>query len=149
MALIFSLLSMDQASFLSLEQVAEILPDNLKFSASDKIERSIYRSSNGKPLAIVNSKLYPDGTYWFSCVTKYFKDKGVESICFVCANSGVILVSTDAVLAYNKASGWKELRKGRSYYVRIRVVEGKHILFNFNDSSFDIDASDGFIPYTF
>lgn len=139
---------MEQTSFLSLDQVAEILPDNLKFTASDKIERSIYRTSNGQPLAIVNSKLYPDGTYWFSCVTKYFKEKGVDTICFVCANSGVVLVSTDAVLAYNKFSGWKDLRKGRSYYVRIRVVDGKHILYNYNNSTLDIDASDGFIPYS-
>lgn len=138
---------MEQQSFLSLEQVASILPEHLKFSPTDKIERSIYRTKSGEKLALVNSKLYPDGTYWFSCVTNYFKENNANTICFVCANSGIILVPTEDVLRYNKYSGWKDLKKGRSYYVRIRRSQEKHILYNFNDSSLDIDASQLFIPF--
>lgn len=138
---------MENQSFLTLEQVGDILPDDYKFSPSDKVERSIYKTSDGKLLAIVNSKLYPDKTYWFSSVSKYFKDKGIEKICFVCGNEGVLLIPIDIILEYNKYSGWKDNKKGRSYYVRVRPRDERLFLFNHNETCDDIDVMDFFIPY--
>lgn len=136
---------MENQTFLSLEQVSDILPDKYKFSPSLKVERSIYQTHNDTPLAIVNSKLYPNNTYWFSSVTKYFQEKGIETICFVCGNEGILLIPIDIILGYNRYSGWKDNKKGRSYYVRVKQRGGKYLLYNHNDQSDDIDVSEYFI----
>lgn len=84
-----------------------LLPDNLKIDTGNRIERSVYRTISSLPLPIINSKLYPDNYYWYSSITKYFKEIGAEYICFTAGLSGIIILPIDMVLQYNKFSGWK------------------------------------------
>lgn len=56
----------NEASYLSLEEVNELLPDNLKIDIDNRLERSVYKTCQGKPLPVINSKLYPQNYYWYS-----------------------------------------------------------------------------------
>lgn len=134
-------------NFLDLNSVNSLLPSNLKIEIENPIERSVYKTIEGKPLPIINSKLYPEGFYWYSCITKYFKNIGAEYICFTAGFSGILIIPIDVVLNYNKFSGWKgESKKGRQYHVRIKPdKEGKLHFWNFNDPKENIDLSLYFI----
>jgi hypothetical protein len=98
-------MSKNEASYLDLESVNSLLPDNLKVDTGNRIERSVYRTKSGSPLPIINSKLYPEKYYWYSSITKYFKGIGAEYICFTAGLSGIIVLPIDMVLEYNKYSG--------------------------------------------
>ena len=56
----------NEATYLSLQAVNALLPDNLKIDIENRLERSIYKTCEGKPLPVVNSKLYPQNYYWYS-----------------------------------------------------------------------------------
>lgn len=134
---------LNEKTYLTLEEVHGILPDFLKFNLSERIERSVYKTIEGKPLPIINSKKYPENYYWYSCITKYFKDLGSEYICFTVGNFGVLVIPIDVVLHYNKFSGWKgESKKGRQYHVRIKHnSDNKMTFWNFNNPDENIDVT--------
>lgn len=137
-------------NILDLEEVNNLLPAELKIDTLNKIERSVYRTSIGKPLPIINSKLYPNNIFWYSCLTKYFKELGAEFICFTAGIFGIIVIPIDVVLHYNQFSGWKDdCKKGRQYHVRIK----KHIddtisFYNFNEPKENIDITQYLIKKT-
>ena len=137
------------ASYLNLEEVNSLLPSNLKINKEDRLERSVYKTCEGKFLPVVNSKLYPENYYWYSCVTTNFKNIGAEYICFTAGLYGIIVVPIDVVLHYNRFSGWKgESKKGRQYHVRIkRHQDGALTFWNFNDPNENIDTTKYFIKY--
>ncbi|MBE6300946.1 MAG: hypothetical protein E7085_03695 [Parabacteroides distasonis] len=128
---------------LGLRDVNTLLPDNLKIDTEKSIERSVCRTVEGKPLPIVNSKLYPAKYYWYSCITKYFKEIGTEYICFTVGLNGILVIPIDIVLHYNKFSGWKgKYKKGRQYHVRIKCNEDETLNFwNFNDPNENIEVT--------
>lgn len=49
----------NETTFLSLEDVNSLLPDNLKIDIEKRLERSVYKTCQGTPLPVINSKLYP------------------------------------------------------------------------------------------
>ena len=59
-------------------------------------------------------------------------------------HNGVVLLPIIVLSDYIKHCGWKSHKKGRSYYVRIKLRDGKYVLFcpEFQD----IDVSEYFIP---
>lgn len=132
-----------EATYLSLDKVNALLPENLKIDIENRLERSVYKTVEGKPLPIINSKLYPQNYYWYSCVTSYFKQMGCEQICFTAGNYGVLVIPIEIVLHYNKFSGWKgESKKGRQYHVRIKHNANDVLTFwNFNEPSENIDIT--------
>lgn len=132
-----------EKTYLTLEEICNLLPDNLKFDTTERIERSVYRTVEGKPLPIINSKLYPQNYYWYSCVTSYFKQMGCEQICFTAGNYGILVIPIEVVLHYNKFSGWKgESKKGRQYHVRIKHNADDVLTFwNFNEPNENIDIT--------
>ena len=141
-------MSKDEALYLDLESVNSLLPDNLKVDTGNRVERSVYRTISGSPLPIINSKLYPDNYYWYSSITKYFKEIGAEYICFTAGLSGIIILPIDMVLHYNKFSGWKgDSKKGRQYHVRIKLAaDGKMHLWNFNNPDVNFEIQSYFYP---
>ena len=130
-----------EESFLSVEQASELLPDDLKIT--EKIERSLYKTEGGKLIAVANSKLYDDNTFWYSCTVVYFKEQGVDKICFITGMMGVLLVPIEMMSEYIKHCGWKKQKKGLSFYVRIKYREEKFYLFCSEYK--DIDVTDCFI----
>lgn len=132
-----------EETYLSLDKVNALLPENLKIDIENRLERSVYKTVEGKPLPIINSKLYPQNYYWYSCVTSYFKQIGCEKICFTAGNFGALVIPIDVVLHYNKFSGWKgESNKGRQYHVRIKHNANDILTFwNFNEPSENIDIT--------
>ena len=128
--------------FLTVEQASQLLPSELM--VVDKVERSLYTTKGGKLLAVSNSKLYDDKTFWYSCTVKYFVEKGVEQICFITGLTGVLLVPVERLAEYIKHCGWKKQKKGLSYYIRIKYRDGRYILFCSEYE--DIDITDCFIP---
>lgn len=128
--------------FLTVEQASQLLPPELQIV--DKVERSLYTTKGGNHIAISNSKLYDDKTFWYSCTVKYFKENGVEKICFIAGLMGVLLVPVDRLADYIKHCGWKKQKKGLSYYVRIKYRDERYILFC--SECDDIDITDCFIP---
>lgn len=136
-------------TYLSFEEVCELLPEHLRISADSKMERSVYRTKENKPLPIVNSRLYPEHYYWYSCLTKYFKDLGAEYICFTAGNYGILIIPIDVVLHYNKFSGWKgEGKKGRQYHVRIKHnADNEFTFLNFNEPKENINITKYLIKY--
>ncbi len=130
-----------EKTFLSIEEVNEILPSELKIDGFNKLERSVYTTVSGKPLPVVNSKLHEKmSCYWYSSVTKYFKEIGAQYICFTTGNLGILIIPIDEVLEYNRHSGWKsESKKGRQYHVRIKQeVIDDNILLQFVETKEDI-----------
>ena len=132
-----------EATYLSLEEVNDLLPEYLKIDTENRIERSVYKTIEGKPLPVINSKLYPQNYYWYSCVTTYFKNIGAEYICFTVGLYGVLVIPIDIVAHYNRFSGWKgESKKGRQYHVRIRhSPDGTLTFWNFNEPSENIEIT--------
>ena len=132
-----------EATYLSLDKVNALLPENLNIDIENRLERSVYKTCQGKPLPVINSKLYPDSYYWYSCITTYFKNLGAEFICFTVGNYGILVIPIDIVSHYNRFSGWKgESKKGRQYHVRIRHSEDNVLTFwNFNDPRENIDIT--------
>lgn len=130
--------------FLTVEQASRLLPSELQII--DKVERTLYATKGGGQIAISNSKLYEDNTFWYSCTVKYFKEKGVEKICFIAGLMGVLLVPVERLSEYIKHCGWKKQKKGLSYYVRIKYREERYFLFCSEYE--DIDLTDCFIPIT-
>ena len=90
------------ATYLNLEEVNALLPSSLKIDIDNRIERSVYKTCEDKPLPVINSKLYPQNYYWYSCITKHFKNIGVEYICFTVGLNGILVVPIDVVLHYNR-----------------------------------------------
>lgn len=113
---------------LDIEEINEILPEDFKIA--EKVERGIFRTVKGLVLPVINSKLYPDGSYWYSSTTKYFNSIGANTICCVAGNNGFFLIPIDLMLEYNKHSGWKgESKKGRQYHVRIKIEAADKMYF--------------------
>ena len=141
-------MSKNEALYLDLESVDSLLPDYLKVDIENKVERSVYRTISGSPLPIINSKLYPDNYYWYSSITKYFKEIGAEYICFTAGLSGIFILPIDMVLKYNKFSDWKgDSKKARQYHVRIKLTEEvKKHLWNFNNPDVNFDIQSYFYP---
>jgi len=141
-------MSENEALYLDLESVNSLLPDNLKIDTGNIVERSAYRTVSGSPLPIINSKLYPDNYYWYSSITKYFKEIGAEYICFTAGLRGIIILPIDMVLQYNKFSGWKgESKKRRRYHVCIKHTEDDNMhLWNFNNPDVNFDIQSYFYP---
>lgn len=138
---------MAEKTYLDLEEVNALLPEHLKINTKDRIERSIYATSEGKLLPVLNSKLYPDNYFWYSSITHYFKKMGAEYICFSAGLMGIFVIPTEIVVHYNKFSGWKgEGSKGRQFHVRIKAHEnGTFTFWNFNDPKENIDITQYFI----
>lgn len=134
-------------NYLSLEEVNNLLPDNLKIDIENRLERSIYITKDGKPLPILNSKLYEADYYWYSSITTYFKKKGAEYICFTAGLNGILVIPIEIVSHYNMFSGWKgEGKKGRQFHVRIKLHEDGSLSFmNFNDPKENIDLTQYYI----
>ena len=80
-----------KATYLSLDKVNALLPENLKIDIENRLERSVYKTCQGKPLPVINSKLYPQIYYWYSCTTTYFKNIGADFICFTIGLNGILL----------------------------------------------------------
>lgn len=132
-----------EKTYLSLEEVNNLLPENLKINTDNRIERSIYMTCEGKPLPVINSKLYPQGYYWYSCITMHFKNIGAEYICFTAGLNGILVIPIEVVIHYNQFSGWKgEEKNGRQYHVRIKHnPDGTLNFYNFNDPKENIDIT--------
>ena len=130
--------------FLSLEQVNSLLSEDNKI-VEEPVERSVYPWGSNDRIAVLNSKLYPQKYYWFSCVTDYFMEIGLSKVCFICGYEGFCIIPIDIIKKYNKYSGWKANKKGRSYFVRIRQRNG--ITYLFADADHEpIDITQYFTP---
>lgn len=130
-----------QGAYLTDEEVFLLLGGD--YISSQKIERSIYQSKNGELIAVLSSKLYDDKTFWYSCVTDYFAEKGIQEVYLIAGYQGLIRVPIIILKEYCKHSGWKKQKKGRSYYVRVKWRNEKYILFSSEGQ--DIDVTDYFI----
>ena len=132
-----------KATYLSLDKVNALLPENLNIDIENRLERSVYKTCKGKPLPVINSKLYPQNYYWYSCTTTYFKNIGADFICFTIGLNGILIIPIDVVVHYNRFSGWKgEGKKGRQYHVRIKHnQDGTLTFWNFNDPNENIDIT--------
>lgn len=131
--------------YLTLEQVNDLLLEDNKINIDSPIERSVYNWGANDKLAVLLSKLYPQRYYWFSCVTDYFMGIGIEKVCFICGYEGIAIIPINIIKQYNKYSGWKENKKGRSYFVRIREREKTIYLFADSDHTPN-DITEFFIP---
>ena len=134
---------MADKSFLNIDEVNSLLPQNMKIDTQKFVERNIYRTVENKYLPVLNSKMYLDYRCWYSSVTKYYKELGAEYICLTAGIIGIFVVPIDIILEYNKTSGWKgESRKGRQYHIRIEGL----VMRNYNELSQNIDLTSYFYP---
>ena len=146
-----------EKNYLTIDEVNQIVPHEKNLV--DKIERSIYRTVSGEIIGIVNSRLYAGDMLWYSVVTDYFKERGVNDIYFVCATFGVLVIPIDIIDDYCQYSGWKTLNKGCSYYVHIKIKDINFYLtanghpnvdvtkyFKFNQQSLESLKSHAIIP---
>jgi len=131
-----------ELNYLSLEQVNALLPENYKLLT--KTDRGVYSTPSGELVALVNSKTYPSLSLWYSVVTDYYLSIGVTKICFSCSKYGALLVPIEIIKEYNKTSGWKNLNKGRSYHVRMKIRGKKKEFFLFSTEQKDIDLTQYF-----
>ena len=53
-----------EATYLSLDKVNALLPDNLKIDIDNRLEHYVYKTCRGTPLPVINSKLYPQNYYY-------------------------------------------------------------------------------------
>lgn len=127
-----------EETYLSLDDVNKLLPDEL--SIVDRLERSLYSNKSGNPMVVCCSKYYmKDSSFWYSITTDYYVGKGVDIFCLVAGQEGILLISKEILLKYCQHSGWKKQKKGRSYYVRVRLQnEDQFVLFNSENESIDI-----------
>lgn len=128
---------MTEKTYLDLEEVNSLLPDKYKFDSLNKIERSIFRTKEGKPLPVLNSKLYPQNYFLYNTLTDYYKSIGVEHICFTAGLAGVFVIPIDIVSLHCKYSTIAR-RKGRQYQLRIKVNENNTFSFWSNDNPKEI-----------
>ena len=127
-------------NFLPLYKVNELLPREKRMVA--KIERSMYSTKGGEPIAIGFSKLQKNG-YWYCMTAGYFARKGVKTYCLVAGNDGIFLVPKKTMADYCKHTNWRERNKGRSYFIRIRHDEDKYSMFVWG--GYSVDITDTFI----
>lgn len=114
-------------TYLSLEEVNTLLPDNLKIDTENRIDRSVYKTCEGKPLPVINSKLYPQSYYWYSSITTYFKNICAEYICFTAGLHGVLVIPIDIVVHYNRFSGWKgEGKREDNIMYALSIIRMEH-----------------------
>lgn len=102
-----------EATYLSLNKVNALLPENLNIDIENRLERSVYKTCQGKPLPVINSKLYPQNYYWYSCTTTYFKNIGADFIYFTIGLNGILLyllmlLYTTIAFLDGRAKGKKE-----------------------------------------
>lgn len=128
-------------NILSLNEVSGLLPEGYKIM--DKVERSLYTTDGNSVVAIGCSKLYDDNTFWYSLTTDYFVQKGVTMFCLIAGLTGIFFIPKETLQLYGKRSGWKQQKKGRSYYVRIKLRSNRYYLFSSEQE--DIDITDRFI----
>ena len=68
-----------------------LLPTNLKIDTKNRIVRSVYKNCQGKPLSVINSKLYPQSNYLYNCITTFiFKNICAELSCFTEGFYGIL-----------------------------------------------------------
>lgn len=127
-----------KATYLSLDKVNALLPENLNIDIENRLERSVYKTCQGKPLPVINSKLYPQNYYWYSCTTTYFKNIGADFICFTIGLNGILLYLL--MLLYTTIAFLDG--RAKQYHVRIKHnQDGTLIFWNFNDPNENIDIT--------
>lgn len=107
-----------EATSLSLDKVNALLPDNLKIDIENRLERSVYKICQGKPLPVINSKLYPQNYYWYSCTTTYFKNIGADYTFKL-----VALIPDDKYYSYNDIEQFEEFCEGHGVCISDKEIE--------------------------
>lgn len=133
-------------SFLDFCQINELLPNGKKILSDHKVSRTTFITQDGEVLPVAPSKLYQKSYYWFSSATDKFIEEGANNICFVCGYEGICIIPISIVKEYNRYSGWKPLKKYRSYYVRIKKLDHQFFLYSGTEHE-DIDVTPYFISY--
>lgn len=128
-------------NYLPLYKVNELMPAGKRLSK--KVERALYATKTGEPIAIGFSKRHKDG-YWYCMTAGYFARKGVKVFCLVAGNDGIFLIPKKTMGEFCKHTSWRERNKGRSYTIRIKKVEDKYLMFVFG--GYSIEITETFIP---
>jgi hypothetical protein len=130
--------------YLSFEEVKGLLP--IKYVVGKRVEgcRNVFETGNGSMIAFSKSKEFESGKWWYSLFIYDLLEKGVNDVCFVLGNHGIVIVSIELLLEYAKFANYNEnYAMGKRYFIRIRK-EGTHLVM-YQSGHKDIEITDKLI----
>lgn len=130
--------------YLNFELVKGLLPT--KYGVEKKVGsgRNVFETKSGSLIAFSKSKEFESGKWWYSLFIYDLSEKGVDTVCFVLGNYGIVIVPITLLLEYAKFANYNEnYAMGKRFFIRIRK-EGTRLLL-YQAGHKDIEINDKFI----
>ena len=132
--------------YLSIEQVKELLPAQLKIIRKYGNGRSLYLTKDEIIISLSNSKEFESDKWWYSVFIYELAEKGVKEVCFVLGKKGIVVLPLTILLNYAEYADFNEnYAQGKRFFIRIKKENNKLILFQSGNK--DIDITSKFIPF--
>ena len=132
--------------YLSIEQVKELLPAQLKIIRKYGNSRSLYLTKDEIIISLSNSKEFESDKWWYSVFIYELAEKGVKEVCFVLGKKGIVVLPLTILLNYAAYADFNEnYAQGKRFFIRIKKENNKLILFQSGNK--DIDITSKFIPF--
>lgn len=132
--------------YLSIEQVKELLPVQLKIIRKYGNSRSLYLTKDEIIISLSNSKEFESDKWWYSVFIYDLAEKGVKEVCFVLGKKGIVVLPLTILLNYAEYADFNEkYAQGKRFFIRIKKENNKLILFQSGNK--DIDITSKFIPF--
>jgi hypothetical protein len=132
--------------YLSIEQVKELLPAQLKIIRKYGNSRSLYLTKDEIIISLSNSKEFESDKWWYSVFIYDLAEKGVKEVCFVLGKKGIVVLPLTILLNYAEYADFNEnYAQGKRFFIRIKKENNKLILFQSGNK--DIDITSKFIPF--
>jgi hypothetical protein len=132
--------------YLSIEQVKELLPAQLKIIRKYGNSRSLYLTKDEIIISLSNSKEFESDKWWYSVFIYDLAEKGVKEVCFVLGKKGIVVLPLTILLNYAEYADFNEnYVQGKRFFIRIKKENNKLILFQSGNK--DIDITSKFIPF--
>jgi hypothetical protein len=132
--------------YLSIEQVKELLPAQLKIIRKYGNSRSLYLTKDEIIISLSNSKEFESDKWWYSVFIYELAEKGVKEVCFVLGKKGIVVLPLTILLNYAEYADFNEnYAQGKRFFIRIKKENNKLILFQSGNK--DIDITSKFIPF--
>ena len=132
--------------YLSIEQVKELLPAQLKIIRKYGNSRSLYLTKDEIIISLSNSKEFESDKWWYSVFIYDLAEKGVKEVCFVLGKKGIVVLPLTILLNYAEYADFNEnYAQGKRFFIRLKKENNKLILFQSGNK--DIDITSKFIPF--
>ena len=106
--------------YLSIEQVKELLPAQLKIIRKYGNSRSLYLTKDEIIISLSNSKEFESDKWWYSVFIYELAEKGVKEVCFVLGKKGIVVLPLTILLNYAEYADFNEnYAQGKRFFIRI------------------------------